>query len=967
MKYILSILLSFVVSTAFAASSQNPPGVQQSGTVTPNHAAKWFTNRVIGDAGGVALLGVTPPNGTYPCANVTVTNGNFSFAPGSCGAGAGNMVGSGSTTSGNLLLSNNSGAMLTTARDAGVTFSIGAAANTIPEAGSGGTLSPAWLPLGTTSAAGALEVGGGLSVASGVVQVAPLSPIMHEWVSSISAGGIPQLTQPAFTDISGPLPFTQLSTLGAFTTGSLHVLSNPTSSLASPSDTTLLAGANVTLTCSGASCTIASTGGTAVVFTGTTAGAANAQTIASPSPAGFTLVDQNVIQFKVGGGLANTASAPTLSVNGTTAAPMDVQSGGSLVGLPKGYLQPNQQYYATYQSGCSCYVVTTISNRTIVTVTSNIAPTAAQWAVSDVINLNAANIQVTPPLSTTLSPLGGLVINAINAGTVTATSPDTITTSAGTTGAGGTITLSPGSITIVTTDGAGHLYAAGNGVAVVWPANSNLVVSNTTNNPAGLAPVNNDLVYATGGAFAELASANNAVLVTNGTGVPSLSTTLPSALTVPAPTVSGAAAFTGVPTFTGLSSGTQVSCLGLNSSNSLVIATGACAAGGSVTWPATNDMVISNGTNTPAGLAPANNDLVYSTGGSFANLVTANNAVLATNASGVPSLATTLPSGLTIPAPIISGAAAFTGVPTFSGLSTGTQVSCLGLTSGNVLVTSSAACGSGGGGSLSVTDGTNTETSVTTLQFGVGFLVSSSGSGNATVSPTTTVDAQSGSTYTLVAADGGKLVSMSFNGATTLSIPDTTTTGFSLGFGTSVCASQLTTITLAAVASATVNGQASSAIVISPRECVNINTDNVLTNNYILTRADSVAVDYPVSWVAGQNPSLAVAFRANRPMLLVSTVGDIEASLSGSGDTVKAYIVAAGSPCSSSGTAVFASSGSFNANGSTTSEQSLALANTAGYSGIVIAASSRLCVITAGTDWSGGAGVASLHFYAKVL
>ncbi len=68
-----------------------------------------------------------------------------------------------------------------------------------------------------------------------------------------------------------------------------------------------------------------------------------------------------------------------------------------------------------------------------------------------------------------------------------------------------------------------------------------------------------------------------------------------------------------------------------------------------VTWPSSGDAVISNGTNSPAGLSPTNNDLVYSTGGAFANLSTADSSVLVTSSGGVPSLSTSLPSGLTIP------------------------------------------------------------------------------------------------------------------------------------------------------------------------------------------------------------------------------------------------------------------------------------------------------------------------------
>jgi hypothetical protein len=82
---------------------------------------------------------------------------------------------------------------------------------------------------------------------------------------------------------------------------------------------------------------------------------------------------------------------------------------------------------------------------------------------------------------------------------------------------------------------------------------------------------------------------------------------------------------------------------------------------------------------------------------------------------GVASLAATLPTGEAIPSPTLSGTV--DGNPTFSGnltfgggltatdLSTGTQVSCLGLSSANAVVLSSAACGSGGG-SVSITAAT---------------------------------------------------------------------------------------------------------------------------------------------------------------------------------------------------------------------------------------------------------------------
>lgn len=51
----------------------------------------------------------------------------------------------------------------------------------------------------------------------------------------------------------------------------------------------------------------------------------------------------------------------------------------------------------------------------------------------------------------------------------------------------------------------------------------------------------------------------------------------------------------------------------------------------------------------------------YSSTTQISALAKVNNAVLETDGSGVPSLSTTLPSGLTIPSPVISGVASFTG------------------------------------------------------------------------------------------------------------------------------------------------------------------------------------------------------------------------------------------------------------------------------------------------------------------
>jgi hypothetical protein len=67
-----------------------------------------------------------------------------------------------------------------------------------------------------------------------------------------------------------------------------------------------------------------------------------------------------------------------------------------------------------------------------------------------------------------------------------------------------------------------------------------------------------------------------------------------------------------------------------------------------------------------------------------------------------------------------------TGAVTFSGLGSGTQVSCLGLTSANVLVPSTGACGTGSAAFSSLTSGTNTSAA---MLIGTGASLQYTGSG----------------------------------------------------------------------------------------------------------------------------------------------------------------------------------------------------------------------------------------------
>lgn len=114
------------------------------------------------------------------------------------------------------------------------------------------------------------------------------------------------------------------------------------------------------------------------------------------------------------------------------------------------------------------------------------------------------------------------------------------------------------------------------------------------------------------------------------------------------------------------------------------------------------------------------------------------------------------------------------------------------------------------------------------------------------------------------------------------------------------------------------------------------------------------ACDYrtaSIGWIAGVNPNNAglIVFPANST--LVSIVGNVETAV-GSAATVSVNVAASGTACSA-GTTVH--SGSFNANGTAATNQTLTLTTTA------ITAAQRLCLQTTGTtDWTSGSGVGTL-------
>ena len=136
----------------------------------------------------------------------------------------------------------------------------------------------------------------------------------------------------------------------------------------------------------------------------------------------------------------------------------------------------------------------------------------------------------------------------------------------------------------------------------------------------------------------------------------------------------------------------------------------------------------------------------------------------------------------------------------------------------------------------------------------------------------------------------------------------------------------------------------------APTPAQGTNSTQIATTAFV----KSQRIPISIGWIAGQNPNNAIASVINQAMTVNAIVGAVEVA-NGSAATVVVNHAPSGVACSA-GTALH--SGSFNANGTAATDQTLTVTTAS------LAVGDRICLqTTGGSNWSSGSAVGTITIF----